>query len=208
MVRYRAIGASDVALLERLFTPAVPGLVAHYLAISSIACCETVDGRDAGGSAAFLRGDIEALARALVAARMGKPLAYRVEQPALEGLGLEWEPDPTRSPARGIRLRRDIRRSEFNAITGLLGRSERDATLRLRIALLALVGATLEGVSSELAERCMAALTSYRSALLAWLVPLCVASNANASFVVPAPPEAVDAAARRAIAALKEAVPG
>jgi hypothetical protein len=206
MTRYRTLGANDVALLERLFTPDVPGTIAHYVMISSIACNEPAGGDDTSGYAAFLRRDIELLGRALVHSRMGKAPQYRIVQHDLAGLKLDWQiapPPPFPAPRR---LRRDLRRAEWTAIGGLIQPSERDATLRTRIALLALAGATLDGVDTRSAEECATALGAYRSAVLAWLVPLCVASAGAESYVIPAPPATVDVAGRRLVAVLKLAV--
>ena len=55
MIRYRTLGNNDVALLDRLFTADVPGIIAHYVMISSIACAEAGDEPEAGGYPAFLR---------------------------------------------------------------------------------------------------------------------------------------------------------
>lgn len=206
MVRYRTLGHSDIALLDRLFTPDVPGVIAHYVMISSIACSEPSTGEDTSGYAAFLRRDIELLGRALVHSRMGKAPQYRIVQADLDGLVLPWQlPQPQAFPPQR-RLRRDLRKTECSAIAGLTQPSERDATLRTRIALLTLAGSTIEGVDRRTADECDAALAAYRSSVLAWLVPLCVASAGAEAFVIPSPPPAVDMAGRRLIGALKPAV--
>ncbi|HEV8021171.1 MAG TPA: hypothetical protein VGP41_07930, partial [Candidatus Lustribacter sp.] len=70
----------------------------------------------------------------------------------------------------------------------------------------ALAGATLDGVDRRATEESESSLAAYRSAVLAWLVPLCVASAGAESFVIPAPPATVDAAGRRLVAALKSAL--
>ncbi len=205
MIRYRTLGNSDIALLERLFAAPAPGIIAHYVMISSIACSEPVSGDDASGYGAFLRRDIELLGRALVHARMGKAPQYRIVQADLNGLALDWNVLPQAFPPQR-RLRRDLRRAEWTAIGGLIAPSERDATLRARIALLALAGATIDGVDRRTADDCATALATYRSAVLAWLVPLCVASAGNDEFVIPNPPASVDDAARRLVAILRLAV--
>ena len=206
MVRYRTLGHNDIALLDRLFTAEVPGIIAHYVMISSIACSEPGSGDDTSGYGAFLRRDIELLGRALVHSRMGKAPQYRIAQADLDGLALPWQvPQPQSFPPQR-RLRRDLRKPEWSAIGGLTQPSERDATLRTRIALLALAGATLEGVDRRTADETEAALAAYRSSVLAWLVPLCIASAGTEAFVIPSPPATVDAAGRRLIAVLKTAV--
>ncbi len=205
MIRYRTLGNSDIALLERLFAAPAPGIIAHYVMISTIACCEPVSGEDASGYASFLRRDIELLGRALVHARMGKAPQYRIVQSDLDGLALGWQVLPQAFPPQR-RLRRDLRKAEWSAIGSLIAPSERDATLRARIALLALAGATIDGVERRTADDCAAALATYRSAVLAWLVPLCVASAGSDEFVIPNPPAAVDDAGRRLVAILRLAV--
>jgi hypothetical protein len=207
MIRYRTLGNNDIALLERLFIPEVPGIIAHYVMISSIACSEPGAGEDRSGYGAFLRRDIELLGRALVHSRMGKAPQYRIVQADLDRLALTWQqltPPQSFPPPR--RLRRDLRKPEWQAIGALVQPSERDATLRTRIALLALAGATLEGVDRRSTEECESALAGYRSSVLAWLVPLCVASAGAESFVIPGPPPTVDGAGRRLVAVLKSAI--
>lgn len=205
MIRYRTLGGSDIALLERLFAAPVPGIIAHYVMISSIACCEPVSGDDSGGYADFLKRDIELLGRALVHARMGKAPQYRIAQADLDSLSMTWQVLPQAFPPPR-RLRRDLRKAEWTAIGGLMQPSERDATLRARIALLALAGATIDGVERRTTDECLAALATYRSSVLAWLVPLCVASAGNTEFVIPNPPANVDDAGRRLVAVLRLAL--
>lgn len=206
MQRYRTLATSDVGLLDRLFVPDVPGVIAHYVLISSIACNEPAAGEDSSGYGAFLRRDIELLGRALVHSRMGKAPQYRIVQSDLDGLSLTWQlsPPPSFPPQR--RLRRDLRKPEWTAMAGLIKPSERDATLRTRIALLTLAASTLDGVDRRNTSECESSLAAYRSAILAWLVPLCVASAGSESFVIPNPPATVDAAGRRLVGALKAAL--
>jgi hypothetical protein len=206
MIRYRTLGSNDIALLDRLFATESPSIIAHYILISSIACTEPGSGEDASGYMPFLRRDIELLGRALVHARMGKAPQYRVSQADLDALALPWSLTPQQAFPPQRRLRRDLRKSEWAAIGGLTQPSERDATLRTRIALLALAGATLDGVERRAAEECASALTAYRAAALAWLVPLCVASAGADAFVIPNPPAKIDEAGRRAVAAIKTAL--
>ena len=206
MIRYRTLGNNDIALLDRLFTPDVPGIIAHYVVISSIACIEPGEGEDNSGYGAFLRRDIELLGRALVHSRMGKAPQYRIVQADLDGLSLAWHLTPQQAFPPQRRLRRDLRKPEWQAIGGLIAPSERDTTLRTRIALLALAGATLDGVDRRSTDECEAALAAYRSAVLAWLVPLCVASAGAESFVIPNPPVTVDVAGRKLVAVLKSAL--
>lgn len=206
MIRYRTLGSNDIALLDRLFATEAPSIIAHYILISSIACTEPGSGEDTSGYVPFLRRDIELLGRALVHARMGKAPQYRVSQADLDGLALPWSLTPQQAFPPQRRLRRDLRNSEWAAIGGLTQPSERDATLRTRIALLALAGATLDGVERRAAEECASALSAYRAAALAWLVPLCVASAGTDAFVIPNPPARIDEAGRRAVAAIKNAL--
>jgi hypothetical protein len=206
MARFRTLGNNDITLLDRLFSTEVPGLIAHYVLISSIACNEPATGDDASGYGTFLRSDIESLGRALVHSRMGKAPQYSIAQADLDALALPWESMPPPAFPAPRRLRRDLRRTEWAAISALTQPSERDATLRTRIALLALAGAAVEGVDARTADDCAAALGAYRSAVLAWLVPLCVASAGSTGFVIPPPPATVDRAGRKLVAALKAAL--
>ncbi len=211
MSRFRTLSANDIARLERLFGSDEPGITAHFVLIATIACNEPENGTDASGYAEALRADNESLGRALVQARLGKPVDYRIEQTALDGLYLPWEPTkpPTSTPRRSPRrLRRDLSETECRAIAGLVQPSKRDPQLRLRIALLALAGATIEGVSRAIADECVTALTSYRSAVLAWLIPLCVASMTSAAPIPAGTPANVDLAGRRVVAALRTAYSG
>jgi hypothetical protein len=206
MACFRTLGNNDLALLDRLFSSQAPGLIAHYVLISSVACCEPQAGDDRSGYGPFLRRDIESLGRALVHSRMGKAPQYRIAQSDLDALAIPWETMPPPAFPSPRRLRRDLRRTEWAAIAGLTQPSERDATLRTRIALLALAAAAVEGVDGRTADECAAALAAYRAAVLAWLVPLCVASNGNDAFVIPAPPPGVDTAGRKLVAVLKPAL--
>jgi hypothetical protein len=206
MIRYRSIGVSDIGLLERLFASDPPGVIAHFIMISSIACTEPGSGEDTSGYALFLRRDIELLGRALVHSRMGKAPQYRIAQGDLDGLSLTWDDAPQQAFPPQRRLRRDLRKPELAAIGKLMQSSERDASLRTRIALLALAGTTLDGTEKRAAAACTAALRGYCSAALAWLVPLCVASAGAETFVVPNAPPALDDAGRKLVAALKAAM--
>lgn len=206
MIRYRTLSSNDVALLDRLFAVESPSIIAHYILISSIACTEPGSGEDASGFTPFLRRDIELLGRALVHARMGKAPQYRVSQAELDGLALPWSLTPQQAFPPQRRLRRDLRKAEWASIGNLTRPSDRDATLRTRIALLALAGAMLDGVERRAAEECVSALTAYRTAALAWLVPLCVASAKAETFVIPNPPATIDEAGRKAVAAIKNAI--
>ncbi len=208
MSRYRTLGPSEIAVINRLFRSDDPGVIAHFVLISTLTCSEGDDGSDATGYTAFLRSDGEQLGRAMVVARLGKPVDYRVTQSSLDDLELPWQPTPppTTTPRRAPRrLRRDLSETECRAIASLVAPSQRDSQLRVRIALLALAGATIEGVSRARADECVDALASYRSAVLAWLIPLCVASMSNAAPPLPQPPANVDAAGRRVVAALTAA---
>ena len=206
MIRYRTLGNNDIGLLDRLFTPETPGIIAHFVMISSIACSEPAGGEDTSGYGPFLRRDIELLGRALVHSRMGKAPQYRIVQGDLAALNLSWQQTAQQAFPPQRRLRRDLRKPEWQAIGGLVQPSVRDATLRTRIALLALAGATLDGVDRRNTEESEAALSTYRSSVLAWLVPLCVASAGDDAFVIPNPPAAVDAAGRRLVGVLKGAL--
>jgi hypothetical protein len=206
MIRYRSIGVSDIGLLERLFASDPPGVIAHFIMISSIACTEPGSGEDTSGYALFLRRDIELLGRALVHSRMGKAPQYRIAQGDLDGLSLTWDDAQQQTFPPQRRLRRDLRKPELAAIGKLMQSSERDASLRTRIALLALAGTTLDGTEKRAGAACTAALRAYCSAALAWLVPLCVASAGAESFVVPNAPPALDDAGRKLVAALKAAI--
>jgi hypothetical protein len=208
MSRYRSLGANDIAVLTRLFSGDDPGVIAHFVLIATLACNEADDGSDTTGYGAFLRADGEQLGRAIVLARLGKPIDYRVQQASLDALDLPWQPTPppTTTPRRSPRrLRRDLSETECRAITSLIAPSQRDSHLRLRIALLALAGATIEGTSRARADECVGALASYRSAVLAWLIPLCVASMTNTAPTLPQPPANVNVAGRRVVTALASA---
>ena len=207
MSRFRTLGPNDVALLGRLFAAEHPGIIAHYVMISTIACHESESGTDATGYASFLQIDGQSLGRALVISRLGKTMEYRVQQSALDELAFPWHPSESRiagGPNALRRLRRDLRETECRAIDGLVRPSNRDPQLRLRIALLGLAGSTLEGVPRAAADTALNALTAYRSALLAWMIPLCVASEAAAA-TPPPPPSDIDVAGRRVAAALATA---
>jgi hypothetical protein len=206
MPRFRTVGAAELAVVERLFAAPVPGPIAHFVAISTFACTQAGDGTDPNGFDALVRHDLAELGRAVVLARMGKASSYRIEQADLDTIVFAWEPGGIVSAGAPGRFRRDLLRSEAAAIGGLAQRSDRDPTMRLRIALLAQFAASVDGLAERrLADDCAAALLAYRSNALAWLVPLCVATASPGASELPAPAPVVDAAGRRLIASLRAA---
>jgi hypothetical protein len=91
-------------------------------------------------------------------------------------------------------------------MTGLFRRSKRDPNLRVRIALLALAAGSLDGVDAKTADEFGTALAAYRSAAIAWLVPLCVASGSGPT-PEGTPPPPLDAGGQRVVRALVNAFP-
>ncbi len=208
MTRYRTLSAHEIAVIDRLFASPSPGIIAHFILISTLACGEPPTGDPDAGYASFLRTDGESLGRALVLTKLGKAIDYGVGQAALDALAFAWEPvatPPTAARRSARRLRRDVSETECHAIAALAQSSKRDPHLRARIALLTLAGATIEGVPRARADECLGALATYRSAVLAWLIPLTIASSAHPAPTLPPPPSNVDAAGKRVVAALHAA---
>lgn len=206
--RYRALGTAEIALLERLFTVEPPGTIAHYVLMSTIACTQGA-GNDGGVFDAFVRHDLASLSRALVQVRLGKPTPYRIAAADFEALPANEAPGGEAPPlaAGKRRLHRGLRRAETSAIAALAQRSDRDPTLRFRIALLALAASSVEGVPDQrVADDCVAMLASYRANALAWLVPLCASSAGQPAFEVKDPHANLDLAARRLVTALRAAL--
>jgi len=173
MIRYRTLGNNDVACSTAVHAD-VPGIIAHYVMISSIACTEPGSGEDTSGYGPFLRRDIELLGRALVHSRMGKAPQYRIVQ-AISTVSRSREPNAATGVSAAAPFASRLAQGRMDRDRRIDAALERDATLRHAHRALALAGATLDVWNGE---RPMNARPPrrYRSSVLAWLVPLCVAS--------------------------------
>ena len=204
--RYRAIGAAELALLERLFATETPGPIAHLMTISTLACTQGPDGGDVGGFDSAVRKNADALARALVLQRLGKTPVGLVPAGQLEALAADAEPALGAAPPHPA-LRRTIRRTDANAIAALVRSTDRDPTMRFHLALLALGAEAVDGLGDAAhAGECAVMLVSYRANALAWLGPACVGSAGHPGTALPDPTPALDAAGRRLVAALRAAL--
>lgn len=204
--RYRGIGPTELALLERLFGTENPGPVAHLMTISTLACTQGPDGADVGGFDSAVRRNADALARALVLHRLGKPPVGLVPPGQLEGLAADAQPAAGPAPAVPT-LRRTVRRTDAGAIAALVRCTDRDPTLRFHLALLGVGAEAIDGLhDSAHGGECAVMLVSYRANALAWLGPACVASAGHPGGALPDPTPALDAAGRRLVATLRAAL--
>jgi hypothetical protein len=204
--RYRPIGSAEVASLERLFAADVPGPIAHLMTISLLACTQNAGGSDVGHFDAAVRRNGETLGRALVLQKLGKPTAFLVTQGQLDALAAEDEAAGATPPERPT-LRRIARRGDTTTIASLLHTSDRDATIRFHLALLAIGAEAVDGVAhAGLAADTALNLVSYRANAVAWLGPACAASAGQVGNGLPNPPAPLDAAGRRLLTSLKAAL--
>ncbi len=204
--RYRPIGAAEIAVLERLFAAGAPGPIAHLMTISLLACTQNAAGEDVGRFDAAVRGNGETLGRALVLQRLGKPTAFLISQSQLDGLAADGMPSAADPPARPT-LRRIARRSDAATAAALLRSSDRDATIRFHLALLAFGAEAVDGLGhAALAADAAINLVAYRANAVAWLGPACVASAGRPGGTIPNPPAGLDAAGRRLLSSLKAAL--
>jgi len=204
--RYRPIGSAEISVLERLFAGDSPGPIAHLMTISLLACTQSAAGEDVGNFDAAVRGNGETLGRALVLQRLGKPTAFLMTQSQLDGLASNGEPTPAAPPTRPT-LRRIARRGDAATVASLLHTSDRDATIRFHLALLAIGAEAVDGLGhAALAADAAINLVSYRSNAVAWLGPACIASAGRPGHALPAPPAGLDAAGRRLLTSLKAAL--
>ena len=204
--RYRPIGSPEVAILERLFAADAPGPIAHLMTISLLACTQNASGDDIGHFDAAVRRNGETLGRALVLQRLGKPTAFLVTQGQLDALAAGAVAVPATPPERPT-LRRFSRRQDAGTIASLLHTSDRDATIRFHLALLAIGAESVDGVAhAGLAADTALNLVAYRANAVAWLGPACVASAGHVGNALPTPPAPLDAAGRRLLTSLKAAL--
>jgi hypothetical protein len=176
------------------------------MTISLLACTQNASGEDVGQFDAAVRGNGETLGRALVLQKLGKPTAFLITQSQLDGLAAEREPAAATPPARPT-LRRINRRGDATTVAALLRSSDRDATIRFHLALLALGAEAVDGLGhAALAADAAINLVSYRANAVAWLGPACVASAGRPGGTLPNPPAGLDAAGRRLLGSLKAAL--
>jgi outer membrane biosynthesis protein TonB len=204
--RYRPVGSAEISVLERLFAAEAPGPIAHLMTISLLACTQDASGDDVGHFDAAVRRNGETLGRALVLQKLGKPTAFLVTQGQLDALASDGAPVPATPPERPT-LRRIARRQDTSTIASLLHTSDRDATIRFHLALLAIGAEAVDGIAhAGLAADTALNLVSYRANAVAWLGPACVASAGHVGNALPMPPAPLDAAGRRLLTSLKAAL--
>jgi|GEM_PF-2221630 len=169
----RTLYDDDVRALERIFSDAVPHGLAALALLSSIAAVDTPLG-DALGIRDFAHAVSAAVPRALVAARMERPLPAIVTRESLDAIrpsaDAPHEPFPHYFPLLATRL--DER--ELGALRTVLERDLDDVFLRGVQVLLAVVPRALDGVASDTGTRVADALAAYRVAAGAWLMRVTV----------------------------------
>ncbi|HEY4440328.1 MAG TPA: hypothetical protein VGN14_07705 [Candidatus Elarobacter sp.] len=182
IVLQRAFELDEVRALERLFAGAMPHGLANLTLLSSIAACDGPAG-EALGLAAFTRRIAGALPRALVAARMSRPLPAVVDDAALA----EVVPDavvtpPGELPPGEHLLTFRLDRRELDALRAMLARSLDDPFLRGAQILLGVIPRALEGIAPDRAGPVREQLDRYRAAAAAWLVRATVRRKVDKRF--------------------------
>ena len=169
----RALEDDAVRALERIFTGAVPHGLAALAVLTSIAAVDAPLG-DALGVRAFARSVAAALPRALVAARLSRPLPSVVTRESLESVraSADAPSEPFAHDGPLLVMRLDER--ELAALRTVLARDLDDVFLRGVQVLLAVAPRALEGVAPEAAAAARDALAAYRVAAGGWLMRVTV----------------------------------
>jgi hypothetical protein len=202
----RAIEPDEARALDRLFAGAMPHGLANLTLLCSIAACDGAAG-EALGLAAFTRLIAAALPRALVAARMGRPVPGVVDAAALAKIRPQAAAEPD-TPAGGsplLTLRLDER--ELDGIRTMLARSLDDPFLRGAQILLGIIPRALDGIAPAYATPVREHLDRYRAAAAAWLVRATVRRKIDRRFdPLTAEDVPLFTAGRALVAVLREAL--
>ena len=169
----RTLDDEDVSALERMFGGDVPHGLAALALLSSVAAVDTPLG-EALGIRAFARAVATAVPRALIAARMNRPVPPVVTRESLDTIramaDAPNDPYPQYFPLLVTRL--DER--ELLALRSVLERDLDDELLRGVQVLLAVAPRALEGVKSRATTSARDAMAEYRVAAGAWLMRVTV----------------------------------
>lgn len=202
----RMLDAEEVRALDRLFGGAVPHGLGALALLSSIA---TTDTPLAGalGVREFARAVAAALPRALVAARVSRPVPAVVTREALEPIRAKATAPPDAFAHDGALLVTRLDERELAALRTVLGREVDDPFQRGVQVLLALAPRALEGVPAAAAARAKYALAAYRTAVGAWLMRVTVRRAVDRRFdALTAADTSLYDAGRALVTALRSAV--
>ncbi|MEA2786385.1 MAG: hypothetical protein QOF71_2489 [Candidatus Eremiobacteraeota bacterium] len=169
----RTLDDEDVSSLERIFGGDVPHGLAALALLSSVAAVDTPLG-EALGIRAFARAVATAVPRALIAARMSRPVPPVVTRESLDSIRpfAETPHDPYPQYFPLLVTRMDER--ELEALRAVLERDLDDLLLRGVQVLLAVAPRALEGVKSRATTSARDAMAEYRVAAGAWLMRVTV----------------------------------
>ena len=199
----RTLDDEEVSALERVFDGEVPHGLAALALLSTIAAADTPLG-EALGIRAFARSVATAVPRALVAARMGRPVPPIVVREALE-LIRAYAPAPDDPYPQYFPLlvtRMDER--ELGALRTVLERDLDDVFLRGLQVLLAVAPRALEGVKSDVTASAVDAMAAYRAAAGAWLMRVTVRRAVDRRYdPLTAADASLHEAGRKLVAALR-----
>lgn len=169
----RTLDDEEVSSLERVFGGDVPHGLAALALLSSVAAVDTPLG-EALGIRAFARSVATAVPRALIAARMDRPVPPVVTRESLETIRAfapaPDDPYPQYFPLLVTRM--DER--ELGALRVVLERDLDDVFLRGLQVLLAVAPRALEGVKSDVTASAVDAMAAYRVVAGAWLMRVTV----------------------------------
>jgi hypothetical protein len=198
----RAVTLERVRALERFYAGGVPHGLATLALLAATACSSGPLG-EALRLEPFRASVAEALPRALVAARMGKPTPPVVTREVLDAIEAE-----ASGPAGGIAfetptLTARLDERDFTALQNVLRRDLDDLFLRGMQVLLAIAPRTIEGVDADRVLHATAALSAFRLGAGAWLMRVTVRRSVDRRYD---PLTADDDALRDAGAALVTAL--
>jgi hypothetical protein len=199
----RTLDDEEVSALERVFDGDVPHGLAALALLSSIAAADTPLG-EALGIRAFARSVAIAVPRAMVAARMDRPVPPVVAREALELIRAfapaPDDPYPQYFPLLVTRM--DER--ELGALRTVLERDLDDVFLRGLQVLLAVAPRALEGVKSDVTASAVDAMAAYRAAAGAWLMRVTVRRAVDRRYdPLTAADASLHEAGRKLVAALR-----
>jgi hypothetical protein len=203
----RTLDVDDIRAHERIFAGAIPHGLAALALLSSIATVESPLG-EALGLRDFARTIAAAVPRALVAARMNRPVPPVVTREALDTIRAFASPpdEPFAHYFPMLVTRLDER--ELGALRTVLARDLDDPFLRGTQVLLAVMPRALDGVRSDVSAAANEALAAYRITAGAWLMRVTVRRAVDRGYdPIVANDASMHEAGRALVTALRAALP-
>jgi len=177
----RLVEPDEARALDRIFSGAMPHGLANLTLLCSIAACDGTAG-EALGLGAFTRAVAAALPRAMVAARMGRPVPAVVDPAALALIRPAAEAEPDLAPIGSPLLTLRLDQRELDALRAMLARTLDDPFLRGAQVLLGIIPRAVDGIVPADATPVREALDRYRGAAAGWLVRATVRRKVDRRF--------------------------